>query len=500
MSIVLLLARFLLALVFAVAGLTKLADLAGSRQALRDFGVPARLAAPFGLLLPLAELAVAGALVPTAWAWWGALGALALLLLFVAGIGSNLARGRQPECHCFGQLRSAPAGWPTLTRNAVLAAIAGFVVWQGSENPGASVVGWLGMSTTVEIMGLIGGLLLCGSLIGGGWLLVNLLRQNGRLLLRIEALEARLGMAEAGNGAAQPVAGLPVGTPAPGFQLESLAGAPLTLDALRAAGKQVMLVFSDPECGPCTALLPDLARRQREHTDKLTIALISRGTSEANRAKVAGHGPPYVLLQQDREIAQAYQAHGTPTAVIVRVDGTIGTPLALGAEAIAALVARTVGTPAPAAHANGHGAMPDRPGAPPLGAPAPTLPDLGGKMVNLADFRGRPTLLLFWNPGCGFCQRMLADLQAWEAHPPQGAPQLLVVSGGTVEEANRAQGLHAPVVLDQGSSVGLTFGATGTPMAVLIDAQGRVASEVATGAPAVLALANDPHQMKLRPA
>ena len=41
MNLVLLLARLLLAAVFLVAGLAKLADLAGSRQALRDFGVPA---------------------------------------------------------------------------------------------------------------------------------------------------------------------------------------------------------------------------------------------------------------------------------------------------------------------------------------------------------------------------------------------------------------------------------------------------------------------------
>ncbi len=66
MDIVLLLARVLLAVVFLVAGVTKLADLKGSRQALRDFGVPAWLAAPAGLLLPLAELAVAVALLPLA--------------------------------------------------------------------------------------------------------------------------------------------------------------------------------------------------------------------------------------------------------------------------------------------------------------------------------------------------------------------------------------------------------------------------------------------------
>lgn len=421
-----------------------------------------------------------------------------LLLFFVAGISYNLARGRTPDCHCFGQLHSAPAGWPTLARNVVLAVLAGVVVWQGPEQPGPSVVSWLGNVTTSQLVSLAAGFLLIGLLIGEGWLLLNLLRQNGRLLLRIEALEARLGMAEAGSVAAQPVTGLPVGTPAPGFQLASLAGTPFTLDALRTQGKPVILVFSDPGCGPCTVLLPDLARWQNEYADQLTIALISRGTPEANRAKMSEHRLTYVLLQQDREVAEAYQAHGTPSAVLVRADGTIGSPLAPGAEAIAALVAQTVAGPAPAIHANGHGAMPARPVVPPIGAPAPTfaLPDLDGKMVDLADFRGQPTLLLFWNPGCGFCQRMLDDLKAWEANPPKGAPRLFIVSTGSVA-ANRVQGLRVPIALDQGFSVGRTFGATGTPMAVLLDAQGWIASDVAAGAPAVLALANDPHQMKL---
>src|SRR6266571_1692272 len=126
MDLALLLARLVLTAVFIVAGLGKLADLAGSQQALEDFGVSKLLARPFGLLLPLAELAVAIALILTALAWWGALGAVALLFLFIIGIGYNLARGRTPDCHCFGQLHSAPAGWSTLVRNAVLAGIAGF--------------------------------------------------------------------------------------------------------------------------------------------------------------------------------------------------------------------------------------------------------------------------------------------------------------------------------------------------------------------------------------
>src|SRR5947209_5798790 len=155
MSVALLIARLLLAVVFVVAGLAKLADLAGSRQALRDFGVPALLAAPFGLLLPLAELAVAIALIPTVSAWWGALGALVLLLLFIAGISYNLARGRQSECHCFGQLHSAPVGWPTLVRNLVLAALAGFIVGLGRANVGPSILNWLGILTTAQRIELL---------------------------------------------------------------------------------------------------------------------------------------------------------------------------------------------------------------------------------------------------------------------------------------------------------------------------------------------------------
>jgi len=57
-------------------------------------------------------------------------------------------------------------------------------------------------------------------------------------------------------------------------------------------------------------------------------------------------------------------------------------------------------------------------------------------------------------------------------------------------EANKAMGLRSTVVLDEkGMSIGSKFGAGGTPMAVLVDAQGKIASELAGGAPAVLALA-----------
>jgi DoxX len=74
MAAFLLACRLVLALIFLVAGLAKLADPVGWRQAAVDFGVPTPLAGTVRWLLPLTEVAVAVALVPSASAPFGAVG------------------------------------------------------------------------------------------------------------------------------------------------------------------------------------------------------------------------------------------------------------------------------------------------------------------------------------------------------------------------------------------------------------------------------------------
>jgi peroxiredoxin len=358
------------------------------------------------------------------------------------------------------------------------------------------------MTDTLLVVVLVG----VGLLLALGWTLIHLLRQSGRVLTRLDALEA----AAAANGSgptslptpALSEPGLPIGSVAPGFSLPGLYGETLTLDALRANEKPVLLVFADPSSGPCHALLPDVGRWQRE--EALTVAIVSEGSAEANRAMAAKQTLTRVLLQRDREVAAAYGANSTPAAVIVRPDGTIDSALALGPDAIRALATHAGGasqpaprTPSPAVvplatrSTNGSEpvAAPTAPSPPRLGDPAPAieLPDLDGNPVRLADFRGHPTFVLFWNLGCGICQQMLPYLKTWESDPPQGAPKLLVVSTGTVAE-NRAMGLTATVVLEDSFATGLAFGARGTPTAVLVDAAGRIASPLAPGARAVLAL------------
>jgi uncharacterized membrane protein YphA (DoxX/SURF4 family) len=124
-------ARLVLIVVFAVAGWAKLSDRRGTRQAVREFGVPDPLARPVAALVPLGEVTMAGLLLFSGSAVAGAVGAATLLGLFVVAMAVNLVRGRRPDCHCFGQVRSEPVGLGTVARNALLIALAVLVIADG---------------------------------------------------------------------------------------------------------------------------------------------------------------------------------------------------------------------------------------------------------------------------------------------------------------------------------------------------------------------------------
>jgi peroxiredoxin/uncharacterized membrane protein YphA (DoxX/SURF4 family) len=345
MDVLLFAARIALALVFAVAGFTKLVDRSGTKKVVADFGVPLRFAKPIATLLPFAEFAAALLLIFSRTAWWGSLLALALLLIFTTAISYNLWKGRRPDCNCFGQLHSAPIGKSTLVRNGVLMLLAGFVAWIGPNQPGLNPATLFTNSSIWPLLGVLLGLLVIIAIAIQSWFLLNLMRQNGRLLQRIEALETRSGVA---NSRASAISsppqslGLAVGSPAPAFSLPGLDDEPISLEALRAEGKPVLLLFSDPNCGPCNALMLTAALWQRQHASALRTIVISYGSLEINRTKQQEYGLTEVLLQKDREVATMYQAYGTPSAVLVLPDGRIGSALAPGAEAISALVSSVV--------------------------------------------------------------------------------------------------------------------------------------------------------------
>lgn len=309
MALVLLGARLLLAGVFATAGFAKLADRDASRRAVSEFGVPRRLAWLLGSVLPVVELATAGMLVADTTVRWGALLAIALLLAFSAAIALNLRKGRAPECRCFGQVHSAPVSWRAVARNVALAGLAVVVMAIG---PGAGLdpAQALGAGTAI----VLGAALL-------------LARATGRR--DAAPLGAEL-------------EGLPLGTPAPEFELPSHDGDTVTLTALLARGKPLLLLFADVNCGPCIALAPDVARWQKAHAERLTIAVLEHVGGNAG-AGPDEYGRTLVLLREDEEVPQTYRAEGTPVAVLVAADGRIASGIAPGAGAIRTLVGSQVG-------------------------------------------------------------------------------------------------------------------------------------------------------------
>ena len=341
--------RLILAGVFAVAGVAKLADLAGSRAAVAGFGVPERLAVPIGTLLPIAEITAAILLLGEGTARAGALLALILIAGFCIGIARSMARGEAPDCHCFGQLHSKPVGPRVLVRNVALAALAAFALFAGDDAGPHLLPSLDGSAGALVVTALAAALLLAI----GTLAYLQLLRNHGRLLLRVESLEGALrarGIAIPQADAAAP--GLRVGTPAPAFSLERLEGGSLSLEALRSRGKPILLIFTDPDCGPCRKLAPRLAEWHAETGGPVTLVPISRGAAEPTRAEF-GDSPiaADLLLEQEMEASAKYEATATPSAVLVDAAGRIASPVAAGDQAILQLARNSIAPSLPVVQA-----------------------------------------------------------------------------------------------------------------------------------------------------
>jgi thioredoxin-related protein len=116
----------------------------------------------------------------------------------------------------------------------------------------------------------------------------------------------------------------------------------VTLDELRERRLPVLLVFASPGCSSCLQLFPDLRRWQRTLSERLTIAVISAGTVKENKRLADEHQLDAVLIQAKDELALSYRIRGTPTAVLVTVDGTVGSVPAESMFGIEPLVRRVL--------------------------------------------------------------------------------------------------------------------------------------------------------------
>jgi hypothetical protein len=329
MLIVIIFARLVLVAVFGVAGVAKLLDRRGTREAISNFGVPSGLVGSLSILLSIAELAVAVGLLFGTTTWWATAGALLLLCVFIVVMGVNLRRGHAPDCHCFGQLYSRPLGWPTLLRNVALALLAGFVLWQEPRD---------GRSMWLLLAELYAG---HAQLTRGGFAAALMAIVLSLVYLRFFRNGEEKGKSSDGHvvsSASSVSRGLPFDSVAPEFELVPYRGNSGSLRKLLAYGKPVLLVFANPNCGPCVTIFREVGEWQRGHSGQMTIAIVSQGSIKDNFVNTVRNDLRNILLQQKKEVADLYQATVTPTAVIVRADGRIGSKLAAGADEIRNLV------------------------------------------------------------------------------------------------------------------------------------------------------------------
>lgn len=486
METLLLIIRLALFGVFALAAIGKLMDREGSEKAMRQFGVSDTFAKLFAHTLPVIELVIAFGLLFTATSWYSAVAATVLLLAFTVGMAWQMAKGKAPDCHCFGQIHSEPVSGKSLARNAVFVVLALVLTAQGSSNqgPGLAVIAESEMQAVLLLLLL---------LLGAAVLLYlrKAIENQTEILRRIELLEvvSREGVALERHEAGSPHDGLPIGAPFPDFELPDVSGRRVTLRTMTEAGRPVLVLFVSPTCEPCKALIPELERWEAELADRVSFVLLSSGGANENAGKF-GVFSDEVVLQEKREIAELLYARWTPTAVFVRSDGTIGSHPAAGDVAIRELVDKIRAErplPGNAYFANGtsnNGLQP-----PKIGEPLPdfTLTDLNDRRIRADELRGRRTLAVFWSPTCPHCKAMMDDLKNWDRTRTEKDPGLIVFSDGD-RDLHADLSLNAPVVLDAGYKTAETLGMFGTPSGVLFDEDGRFASETALGATNIWAL------------
>jgi peroxiredoxin len=343
------------------------------------------------------------------------------------------------------------------------------------------------------VMWVLLGVLLFG-VVALAWLLLQALRQQGRLLLRIEALEQRAGSPDA--PALDPArGGLPLATAFPPFRLPDLEGEEVGLEDLET---RVLLVHWSPECGFCRQIAPELARLQTDlRRRKTELVLVSYGSPESNRALVEAHGLRCrVLLQRDGETVEGFARMGTPVAYLLDEKGRVAKPVAVGARDVPELAGEAAGgrrrlaseRPLAESRLEREGLR--------AGTLAPPfeLPDLVGREVSLAEHRGRRVLLVFSDPECGPCDALLPDLARLERDHRADGLAFVVVSRGEPAENRRkadASGVEFPIVLQPGWKLSKKYGIFATPVAFLVDEEGVIERDVARGPTEILALARE---------
>ena len=283
-----LLIRISLAAIFITSGMMKIADWSAVRRAASELGVPSSVAGPVTAVLVGAEFVTSFFLLVPATARAGGWSAFVVLTGLSAVVAVNLARGRRPSCHCFGRFSSGAIGWHTVGRNLLLAV-------------GGVAVGLAGRDA--QILAASG---LCA------------------LALWVGPPARRRWSHRRGATAAS-------------FSLPDQDGTGRSLDSMLDPARPLLLVFTQPTCGACHLVLPQVAGWKAEGL--IQVAVVSGGPQDD---VIAGEiiGRSALLRDVENQVFAAYGITATPAAVLIDGRRRLLAPPAFGGADIEGLVVR----------------------------------------------------------------------------------------------------------------------------------------------------------------
>lgn len=116
-------------------------------------------------------------------------------------------------------------------------------------------------------------------------------------------------------------------------------------------------------------------------------------------------------------------------------------------------------------------------------APALALPDIDGKAVDLAAFRGRLVLVNFWATWCPPCRREFPSLSRVQKLFKPGELAVLAVNVGEDAETvfSFAGASEVTILLDRDSAAMRRWPVKGLPTTFVVDKKGRLALRAVGG-------------------
>jgi peroxiredoxin len=332
--------------------------------------------------------------------------------------------------------------------------------------------------------------------------LFQLMKQQGRILLRLDALQRQItdnqigALTGSNSGSAGPV-GLSPGALVDPFGLPDLGGHVVSLADFK--GKRALLVHWSPGCGFCVKIAPVLAELQPDLAKhNVQLLLVSYGDVESNRklAEEQGLKCPILLVKEGSTPPDLFQKFGTPVAYLLDEQGSVLARVAVGADQVP-LLAKDAALGRPPKLVAGVRTLEDshieRNGLK-AGTRAPSfvLPDLNGQEVSLEEFRDKQLLLVFSDPHCGPCNQLAPELARFHRqHRDNGLAVVMVGRGDPEENRRKVQehGIEFPVVLQNKWEVSREYGIFAAPVAFLVGEDGVIERDVSIGSDAILELA-----------